>query len=190
MTDNRKLKILLKDCAKGFYQQMYFWGKDVTHPKGNQLQTYGFSKSPSKGLPGTSCYTHESEHGTVELYGSCAAFYPNHPDQPNIVFLRERTRFYQWISPEKLIAGLWDQEDLKAIDPATMLHALTPFLEWWMDYERWIEAHHGEPYRDKCYHEWSKVNSKLRWLKPQLARQWIEAFMKQKDQHIRPKHYA
>ena len=65
--DGRKLGLLLKDCANGFYQQMYFLGKDVIHPRGNQLQAYGFVKSPSKGLKGTSCYTYEADLRTIEL---------------------------------------------------------------------------------------------------------------------------
>jgi len=56
-SENQKLRLLLKDCASGFYQQMYFLGKDVSHCCGNQLIEYGFEKSPSTGLTGTSCYT-------------------------------------------------------------------------------------------------------------------------------------
>ena len=187
MVDNRRLNILLKDCAKGFYQQMYFWGKDVTHSQGNQLRAYGFKKSPSKGLPGTSCYTYTCEDSMIELYGSCAAFYSEHT---NIVFLRQRGRFYQWISPEKLIAGRWKQEDLKSIKPSAMLQAMTPFLEWWIDYEQWIQEQHGNHYREQCHQEWKKVNSRLSWLKPTVAMQWVKTLILEKDKHVRPKHFA
>ena len=34
--DSKRLRLLLKDAAQGFYQQMYFLGKDVIHPAGNQ----------------------------------------------------------------------------------------------------------------------------------------------------------
>jgi len=101
-SDHKKLKLLLKDCANGFYQQMYFLGKDVIHSNGNQLIEYGFVKSPSKGLKGTSCYTYESTEGTLELYGSCAGYYST---ESRTVFLRKRCRFYQWLPNHRLVAG-------------------------------------------------------------------------------------
>ena len=107
MDDNQHLRFLLADCAKGFYQQMYFLGRDVSHPDGNQLQAYGFSRTPSMGLKGTSCYTYESANSIIELYGSCAGVYA---DDLRVVFLRKRCRFYQWlpdhqVDSRKVVAG-------------------------------------------------------------------------------------
>jgi len=186
MTDQHKLKILLKDCADGFYQQMYFWGKDVIHPKGNQLEAYGFIKSQSKGIKGTSCYTYHSDSKTIELYGSCAGYYT---ERSKLVFLRPRNRFYEWLPEHKLVAGRWSQQDLLSHKADEMFTALIPFLQWWLMYEQWILEQHGRKYREQCYHEWSKVNRKLTWLSPELAMQWVREFLEKKDLHIRPKHY-
>jgi hypothetical protein len=186
MTDHNRLKILLKDCASGFYQQMYFWGKDVSHPKGNQLEAYGFTKSPSRGLTGTSCYTYESQTELIELYGSCAGYYSS---PSNIVFLRQRNRFYEWLPEQKLVAGCWSQKDLHSRDADDMFSSLAPFLEWWLSYEQWILDLHGKDYREQCLTDWNKVNSKLTWLDPESAVKWIKGFLEKKDLHIRPKHF-
>ncbi len=188
-TDRKRLNILLKDCTKGFYQQMYFWGKDVMHPSGNQLLKYGFEKTPSQGLKGTSCYTLpiEKEGETVELYGSCAAYYSK---DSNVVFLRQRNRFYHWISDQKLIAGRWSQSELGKCSVEQLFTSMLPFLKWWINYEQWILNQHGEHYRQQCYKEWSQVNSKLTWLNPEHAMQWVKEFLDHKEHHVRPKHYA
>ena len=183
----RKMRLLLKDCAAGFYQQMYFLGKDVSHPSGNKLIEYGFKKSPSLGLTGTSCYTFKSGSEVVELYGSCAALYAN---ETKIVFLRERCRFYQWIPEHHLVAGNWSQEDLKIESFQCVFNALTPLLQWWMEYEKWVEQKLGSAYRKQCYKDWKKLKSKPAWLAPDVAVDWVIKFLKLQEKHVRPKHFV
>ena len=185
--EHTKLSLLLKDCAKGFYQQMYFLGKDVINPRGNQLQNYSFKKSPSKGLKGTSCYTHKNHSRTIELYGSCAALYTS--SEP-VVFLRKRCRFYHWVPDQKLVAGQWTQADIKPVASSVMLASLTPLLEWWVTYEMWIENCLGKRYREQCFTEWSKVQGKAVWLPPTEARDWVMQFLQEKGKHVRPKDFA
>lgn len=185
--DEKKLRLLLKDCAHGFYQQMYFLGKDVIHPGGNQLECYGFEKSPSKGLKGTSCYTGEFNEGVIELYGACAGYYST---TSQAVFLRKRCRFYQWLPDHKLIAGCWSQEEIQVKSPEAMYTAIRPFLQWWVAYEQWIESRWGSLYRERCFDEWSKIKGRTTWLPSQSARQWVQQFLEQKDTHVRPKHFA
>ena len=55
---------------------VFFWGRDVVHPDGNLLVRQGFSKSPSAGLQGTSCYGLDWQGGRIELHGACAGWYP------------------------------------------------------------------------------------------------------------------
>ena len=105
------------------------------------------------------------------------------------MFLRQRGRFYQWLPERKLVAGRWSLNDISASDSGKMFTSLSPFLEWWAMYEQWILDYHGEHYREQCFREWSKVNSKLTWLPPQAATQWVQSFLEQRDQHVRPKHF-
>jgi len=184
--NDKKLRLLLKDCANGFYQQMYFLGKDVIHPKGNHLTTYGFKKSPSTGLKGTSCYTGEFNGGVIELYGSCAAYYS---DSSNMVFLRKRCRFYQWLSDHKLVAGQWTPDDLKIKTPDSTLSSLIPLLQWWTAYEEWIIENLGIEYRDQCFTEWSKIKGQTPWLRPTEAKEWVQQFIEERASHVRPKHF-
>ena len=65
---------LLRDLTAGLKQQMFFWGRDVVHPDGNLLVRQGFSKSPSAGLQGTSCYGLDWQGGRIELHGACAGW--------------------------------------------------------------------------------------------------------------------
>lgn len=184
---NQKLRLLLKDCANGFYQQMYFLGKDVIHPQGNLLQEYGFIKTPSQGLKGTSCYTLKTKDFTIELYGSCAAYYSK---SSRVVFIRKRGRFYHWLPDHKLIAGQWSQDDLRQGDAEELHQALIPLLQWWLDYEAWISEKFPSTYRGYCFSEWQKVKSKAHWLAPELATKWVDKFINYSDDLVRPKNFV
>lgn len=184
--DQKKLRLLLKSCAQGFYQQMYFWGKDVLHPNGNQLEAYGFKKSPSKGLKGTSCYTYTSDLYTIELYGSCAGYYSS---TTQAVFLRNRCKFYEWLPTHPLIAGHWSRHDLEWRDPQSTFQSIQPLLHWWITYEQWIAERFESSYRQRCFTEWKKAKGKFIWLPPSLAVEWVSAFLQQKDRHTQPKHF-
>jgi len=184
---NRKaFRLLLKDCAAGLYQQMYFLGKDIMHARGNQLIQFGFVRSPSCGLKGTSCYTLETETVIVELYGSCACCYT---DATRVAFLRNKTRFYHWLPEERCVAGLWTEEDIHAGSPESLFQATVPLLRWWLEYEAWILSRLGDAYREACFKEWRKVNKSKSWLPPQEAMRWVEAFLEQAGEHLRAKHF-
>lgn len=184
--DDQKLRILLKDCANGFYQQMYFLGKDVIHARGNQLQACGFCKSPSVGLKGTSCYTLESKFGVIQLYGSCAGCYNK---SSRIVFLRKQSRFYRWLPEHRLVAGQWSQRCICLDDPDVMLESVMPLLMWWVTYEKWIEERFGTAYREQCFSDWSKIKGRAAWLAPVSAINWVKQFVEQGVNHVRPKHF-
>ena len=186
MRDSQKLNLLLKDCANGFYQQMYFLGKDVIHSEGNQLLEYGFEKSPSLGLKGTSCYGRKSNEGLVELYGSCAGIYS---ETSQLVFLRKRCRFYHWLPEQRLVAGLWSQENVNAGNPEEIFTALEPLLRWWLDYEGWIEKRFGSAYREQCYRDWDRIKSKATWLPPSATVEWIGAFLEKGGHMTRSKQF-
>lgn len=163
---------------------MFFLGKDVIHPRANLLEQYGFIKSASKGLKGTSCYTLERDAQQIQLYGSCAALYTK---SSKTVFIRNKNRFYKWLPEQKLIAGEWSDEDLTPLAPAELMDAMAPLLEWWLEYEAWIEKNMGMKYREQCFSEWKKVKSRTSWLSPSQATRWVEGFLEKRECHIRPK---
>jgi len=183
---SKKLRLLLKDCAQGFYQQMYFLGKDVTHKNGNLLVQSGFVKSPSQGLKGTSCYTLETDHQTIELYGSCACLYTR---DSKVAFIRLKNRFYHWLPERRCIAGRWTDDDLEAGTPESIYQSLIPLLRWWLGHEAWIAQHLPPSYRNTCYKEWKKVNSSKSWLPPAVALDWVQGFIEQGAIHPRAKNY-
>ena len=187
MSDSQKLRFLLKDCADGFYQQMYFLGKDVIRSEGNQLMEYGFEKSPSLGLKGTSCYGKLCNNCLIELYGSCAGAYS---DTSRLVYLRKRCRFYHWRPDYRLVAGQWSNENVDAGEPEEVFTELSPLLKWWVDYEAWIEKRFGSAYREQCYKDWGKIKSKASWLPPGAAKEWVGTFLEKKDEMVRSKQFA
>ena len=185
-TQSKALRLLLKDCAKGFYQQMYFLGRDVIHPEGNQLIEYGFEKTPSKGLKGTSCYTLEKDGTMIELYGSCACCYTSNS---KVAYLRPRARFYEWIAQERCVAGLWNSSDIDASSAQDLFDSTVPLLNWWISYEEWIANKFPPQYRETCHRDWKKAHSSKSWLKPDQAVNWVRAFLENRQTHIRPKNF-
>jgi len=184
--ERKAFNVLLRDCADGMYQQMYFLGKDVSHASGNQLRAYGFAKSPSQGLKGTSCYTLETERATIELYGSCACCYS---DDSSVAFLRTKMRLYHWLPEDRCVAGLWTNEDIETGSPESLFQGATPLLRWWLEYEHWIMDRLGETYRQECFLEWRKINKRKSWLPPQEASRWLALFLKNGGSHVRPRHF-
>ncbi|MEM6334478.1 MAG: hypothetical protein AAF823_14180 [Planctomycetota bacterium] len=179
----RVLRTLLRDCAAGFYQQMYFLGKDVVHDRGNQLKDFGFVRTPTRGTEGTSCYTLEHDAQTIELYGSCACCYAH---AASVAFIRTRCRFYGWLPQDRCVAGLWEEDDLEVTAPEAMFESVKPLLHWWLDYEAWVGQRHGHTYRQLCFEEWRKVNKRRSWLPPQDALRWVDEFLTKGCAHCRP----
>lgn len=184
--EQRALKLLLKDCAEGFYQQMYFLGKDVNSKAGNLLEEFGFTKSPSKGLKGTSCYTLEQAGLAIDLYGSCVGCYT---DNGSVVFLRTHKRFFHWLAEGRCVAGLWELEDVKSGSPDSLFNTAKPLLEWWATYESWITKRMGPEYREACYKEWGRLKTQKQWLSPNDATTWLSGFLELGPEQVRPKHY-
>ncbi|MEM0913457.1 MAG: hypothetical protein AAGK09_02490 [Planctomycetota bacterium] len=182
--DARTLRPLLRDCAAGFYQEMFFLGKDILHGRGNQLVEFGFVRTPSKGLKGTSCYTLEAKSGAIDLYGSCASFYSA---SSSVAFIRPRSRFYHWLPEKRCVAGLWTDRDLGSGAPERLFENAKPLLRWWLEYERWIADRFGDAYRDACFDEWRTVNKQKSWLSPREARQWLEQLLASGNSPMRPK---
>ena len=71
-----------------------------------------------------------------------------------------------------------------------MYELITPLLQWWMAYERWIETKFGIAYREQCYASWKRVKGKSPWLPPVSAVDWVMQFMEKKGELVRPKYFV
>lgn len=177
-----------RDLAEGLQQQMFFWGQDVIHPRGNQLVQNNFQRLPSKGLKGTSCYRREWQDGHLELYGSCAGWYG--PDG-GFTFIRPRKRIAIWTGKTTPTPGLWQPEFIKRrIKKEELYASALPFLDWLIDYEETILNRCGKEYREENYYRYDQVPKATSWLHPEAALRWFTLFRQRPNEIVRPKNLS
>jgi len=168
---------------------MFFWGQDVSRPKGNFLVEQGFKRKPSLGAKGTSRYRLPWQGGHIELYGSCAGWYG---EKRGFAFIRPRRRCAIWLSGDHTpIPGAWQLDLIKKGASRSELYlASLPFLDWLISYERIVQGHLGVRYREKIYSQYSKVPKAKAWIDPVAALRWFECFRQTPESLIRPKQLA
>lgn len=174
------------DLAEGIQQQMFFWGRDVLHPAGNLLVGAGFSRSPSTGIKGTSCYRRKWQGGHLELYGSCAGWYGA---AGGFVFIRPKRRCLVWRSSESTpVPGRW-QDDLidRRAGRDELYRKSAPFLDWLLSYEETLFDRFGPRYRERQFREFARVPKAKCWLPPAQARNWFRTFRESPEALVRPK---
>jgi hypothetical protein len=165
----------LNDLTAALGQQMFFWGRDVLAREGNLLVKYGFARTESPGLKGTSCYRKAWRSGYIELHGACAGWYPTDPEStPGFLFIRTDRRCYAHHETEAVIPGRYDYEKLSSGDLSMLSQAGSIFAGWLANYERWIERHIGPEHRSECYSMFSKLPAGKPWLRPDLALRWLQ----------------
>lgn len=164
-----------RDLADGIQQQMFFWGQDVLHPKGNFFTLQGFHRSPSTGLKGTSCYRKEWREGHIELYGSCAGWYG---EGGGFTFIRPQRRCVLWRSDQTTpVPGQWQTKFFETRSGRRELHqASLPFLDWLIDHEQAALANFGHSYRETNYRTFKKSARGKAWLQPADAVRWFQCF--------------
>ena len=171
-----RLRALLSDCTACLLQNMFFWGRDVIYEEGNLLCEYGFERSPSLGLQGTSCYRRAMLGGYIELHGACAGWYPC-DSQDGFVFIRPRNRVYRYQATNAPVPGSWIDSDLVRGDPEQIHGAARPFLRWWLEYEEWIVGRTDCNYRNECYRAYRSLPATLRHLQPEKIQQWLKKYL-------------
>lgn len=136
-----RLRALPRDYTDLLGQQMFFWGRDVIHPRGNLLCENGFEKRKSEGLEGTSCYRkHLEEGGFIELHGACAGFYdPENSAKTGFLYIRNRSRCFLFSADEPPAPGFYSPDTLGYGPALDLYNASLRFLDWWLEYENWIE---------------------------------------------------
>lgn len=166
----------LEDCL---YLQLYYWGRDVIHPKGNQLVSYGFRRIAKTSKEGTSRYQFPLDNGMIELHGWCMGWYS--PEQPGFVFVRKRHRLFFWDSGETPQPEHLEKATLRAPesveDWVKMASLLQKCVSWVLHYETVNEHKNGTKYRRRMFHQYEKLPNAKRWMPPDVQREWLRLFM-------------
>lgn len=172
---NSRLRGLIRDFTSLLTQQMYFWGRDVVHPEGNLLTLHGFDRRASEGLNGTSCYRIQSDQGTIELHGACVGTFS--PDSlPGFLFIRNRHRCYLYQGDEPPIPGFYADDLLRSGPVFSLYHASCRFLDWWLDYEKWLTSAAGTGHREACYRTFRKLPTSRPILPPDESLRWLRQY--------------
>ncbi|MGI9240306.1 MAG: hypothetical protein ACR2RV_05865 [Verrucomicrobiales bacterium] len=173
-----RLRVLLSDFTRLLGQQMYFWGQDVVHPRGNLLREHGFERRRSEGLQGTSCYRKcLGGGGYVELHGACAGFYSfSRMGTGNFLYVRNRSRCYLYSGDSPPAPGFYPRDLLRS-NPVTDLYVSSlRFLNWWLEYESWVRKTTWAGWREQNYSDFAKLPASKPALPPREAGQWLRQY--------------
>ena len=173
-----RLRALLRDFTILLGQQMYFWGRDVVHPRGNLLCESGFERRRSEGLDGTSCYRRPSgEHAVIELHGACAGFYSSEASSgPSFLYIRNRQRCFLYSDDAPPAPGLYSAETLRFGPAKDLYFASLKFLDWWLEYEEWIAGEVGTAWRERCHNAFASLPASRASLPPAELVLWLSQY--------------
>ncbi|MEC5127256.1 hypothetical protein VSU19_10885 [Verrucomicrobiales bacterium BCK34] len=173
-----RLRALLRDFTTLLGQQMYFWGRDVIHPNGNLLCENGFDRRKSEDLEGTSCYRKSLEDNTfVELHGACAGHYERSEGSgKNFLYIRNRKRCFLHSGDEPPAPGIYAPAMLHNGPALDLYFASLRFLDWWLEYENWIERETSTGWREAGYRAFASLPASRPSLPPQEAILWLNQY--------------
>jgi len=173
-----RLRALHRDFTELIGQQMYFWGRDVIHPCGNLLCEYGFERRKSEGLEGTSCYRKKlDESRFIELHGACAGCYDRDGrSQANFLYIRTKKRCFLYAEEEPPAPGFYATGSLDTGPAFELYFASLRFLDWWLDYEKWIEEETSPNWRVKNYAAFASLPASRPSLPPSEAVRWLRQY--------------
>lgn len=173
-----RLRALLRDFTTLLGQQMYFWGRDVIHPRGNLLCEHGFEKRKSEGLEGTSCYRKNlDEDSFVELHGACAGHYvPDEDAATNFLYIRNKKHCFLHSGNEPPAPGFYATDTLHSGPALHLYFASLRFLDWWLEYEKWIEKETSSDWREAGYAAFASLPASRPSLPPQEATLWLNQY--------------
>ncbi|MDF1826616.1 MAG: hypothetical protein P1U68_18375 [Verrucomicrobiales bacterium] len=175
-----RLRALLRDFTTLLGQQMYFWGRDVLHPRGNLLCESGFERRKSGGLEGTSCYRRNlGDDGIIELHGACAGHYaPLRDEESNFLYIRNRKRCFLHSGNEPPPPGVYATDTLHCGPALDLYFASLRFLDWWLDYEKWIGEETSTSWRKASYTAFASLPASRPTLPPQKAILWLNQYQR------------
>jgi len=179
----------LRDLSAAFMQQMFFWGMDAALPAGNLFVKRGFTKTPSPGLKGTSCYSLPWNGGEIFLHGACVGWIP--PDgKAGFIFIRPKGKCLRWIGIQSPVPGKWPSGKLATLCLSDDLPAISTFLAWWLDHEAWITGEMGSVYRTNCFRKYKTLPKSKLWLAPADGIAWLDLLMENPATAPRAKRFS
>lgn len=178
----------IRDLHAAFNQQMFFWGMDAAISSGNLFQKSGFTKTPSPGLKGTSCYSYPWQNGEIFLHGACVGYIPKNGD-PGFIYIRPANKCFLWHDSHAPIPGDWEKDKLSTADLIADFPFITPFLDWWLHHEAYVAAEMSSAYRTHCYRNYKSLSKSKPWLPSTDAIAWLSMLIDNPSNTPRPKHF-
>lgn len=151
---------------------MFFWGMDAASPSGNLFEKSGFSKSPSPGLKGTSCYSLKWQKGEIFLHGACVGWLQENSNT-GFIYIRPIKGSFILSDSSPPVPGIWEKDKLSVIELLEDLPVITPFLNWWLAHEAFVATEMGTTYRSNCHRKYKSLPKSNTWLSPKHAVEWI-----------------
>lgn len=173
---NRPFSAIMRDLSAALMQQMFYWGMDAAHSGGNVFQKRGFSKSPSTGLKGTSCYTLPWQGGEIFLHGACVGWFPP-GKKGGFLFIRPTGRCHIWRGGELPVPGEWPMAPLAPVSATDHAPAFSAFLSWLLEHEEIVRHEMGETYRVACHRKYRTLPKSRPWLAPHDGEAWLRLFL-------------
>jgi len=166
---------LLNDLSNALGQQLFFWGRDVMYSEGNLLCKFGLERYKPEGITGSSCYRTTYKDDIIELHSLCVGRYSQ--NTPSLFYTRQYRKLWVYEDKKPPIPGYYEEDLLnkKALDKIEI--ASRSFLEWWLEYETWIEMTIGLDYRYKCYRAYRSLSKSKPWLQPREGLSWLKCYM-------------
>ena len=166
---------LLNDFTKALGQQLYFWGCDARHPRGNLLCEFGLERRKEEGVKGSSCYSMPYKGDLIELHGLCVGRYSK--QNPSFLYTRQYKRCWVYEDSNPPVPGSYNKELINTKSIERLEQASRGFLEWWLEYESWITTHTNATYRQRCHKIFRRKSKTNSWLKPPDAQAWLQQYM-------------
>jgi hypothetical protein len=171
---NSKSIGLLNDFTKALGQQLYFWGCDIEHPRGNLLCEFGMDRLESESIKSTSRYRMDFNGDLIELHGLCVGRYSK--KLPSFLYTRQFRRCWVYGDSKPPLPGQYNKELITTNSFTSLEGASLQFLEWWLEYELWISRNTDPSYRKECFNTFKKLPKSNAWLHPDIALSWLQQY--------------
>lgn len=167
------------EAAKLLEHQMYFWGKDVLHPRGNLLVVLGGTPFRNEAVAHkVRCYELDTPQGRVVLHSTGVCLQPADEDR-GIVYLRPTHRLYHappGHMPLPCASAGEIPANLHPVSTREFPTGLTRLLQFVRDYEERVASILTVHARHEAWREYRRTASRgVKWIHPDESRRWLEA---------------